>query len=251
MTLLRQNLQTDSHRKAPDPLFLDGTAGRLYALHYSGSPSQPTHLIIPPFGEEMNRCRAFMNDLARAYQRSGHGALIIDLYGTGESDGEFKDATWDIWLSDIEAALNYLRSADSTSVQITAIRLGALLALKSDVDPSSISLIAPEINGERFIHQLIRARIIAETFISSQYGGQPSNRNTIDEELAQQGYVNLLGYELNSGLIENIQSLKFSADDISPCRSLHLEGLPPVWAQVEPENTAELAVKLVEQEIQA
>lgn len=250
MTLLRQNLQTDSHRKAPDPLFLDGTAGRLFALHYSASPSQPTHLIIPPFGEEMNRCRRFMNDLARAYQRRGHGALILDLYGTGESEGNFKDANWDIWLSDVKTAQKYLQKVGNSSVETTAIRLGALLALKCNIDPSSISLIAPEVNGERFIHQLIRARIIAETFISSQYGGQSSSRRVIEEELAQQGYVNLLGYELSSDLMESIKASKPSDTDISSCRILPIEGLPPVWAQVEPENTSDFAEKLVHQEMQ-
>ena len=44
------------------------------------------HVIyLPPFTEEMNRCRAIAAEQARRFARQGMSCTLLDFHGTGES----------------------------------------------------------------------------------------------------------------------------------------------------------------------
>ena len=85
------------------PLFIDGTAGRLFAIYLAPAPEAPRRgavLYLPPFAEEMNRSRRMVLLQARRMVELGYQVLIVDLYGTGDSEGDFADARWAIWRAD-------------------------------------------------------------------------------------------------------------------------------------------------------
>jgi alpha/beta superfamily hydrolase len=76
----------------PTPFFLDGPAGNLFCLHFPRSTpggARRCALVLPPFAEELNKSRRMGALAARALQRAGHDVLLIDLYGTGDSAGDF------------------------------------------------------------------------------------------------------------------------------------------------------------------
>lgn len=54
----------------------------------------------PPFGEEMNKSRRTLAWSARHFARHGWAVLALDLGGTGDSAGDFGDATWAGWIDD-------------------------------------------------------------------------------------------------------------------------------------------------------
>jgi exosortase A-associated hydrolase 2 len=58
-------------------------------------------LYVHPFAEEMNRARRMAALQARALAALGYGVLQIDLYGCGDSSGDFGDARWDLWKDDL------------------------------------------------------------------------------------------------------------------------------------------------------
>lgn len=248
MTSSRPNPQPNIDIASPRPLFLDSAAGSIFALYYPAAQSTHAHLILPPFGEEMNRCRKFMNDLAHAYQAKGHAALILDFYGTGESDGAFSDARWDIWANDCVTAAEFLHTQGHSDLHITALRLSALLAFETSAHWKTLHLIAPELNGARFIHQLIRARLVAEQFITSQFGGNPSHKKDLEYELQQNSSLNLLGYDLHKDLIRAIESTH-AKNDKDKAISFPEISVPPLWMQVEPEDGRHAALALVEAEL--
>jgi hypothetical protein len=59
-----------------EPLFLDGSAGRLFAP-YQAAAAHPRGSVIyvPPFAEEMNRSRRMAALQARAFAAMGFGVL--------------------------------------------------------------------------------------------------------------------------------------------------------------------------------
>ena len=96
-------------RPAYDPaetMFLTGRAGALYARYQPPRASirhRADVVIVPPFAEEMNKSRRMFALLAERLATLGVGTALIDLYGTGDSEGDFGDARYDVWLDDMTA----------------------------------------------------------------------------------------------------------------------------------------------------
>ena len=66
--------------------------------------------------------------LARALARSGLAVLRFDYYGTGESAGEYEEASVAQWLGDIGVACEELRSRGCRRLCLAGLRFGATLA---------------------------------------------------------------------------------------------------------------------------
>ena len=88
-------------------------------------------LILPAFAEEMNKTRHSMTLLAIEAARAGYGVLMIDVFGTGDSQGDFADANWENWLDDVNKAYEWIVDKGASSIIVLGIRLGCLLSLTS------------------------------------------------------------------------------------------------------------------------
>ena len=112
----------------PDPYVLAGTAGSLFALHFAAAgASRRAVLVLPPFAEELNKSRRMLALAARALQGAGIDVLLIDLYGTGDSGGDFGDATLAIWRDDLRRGAAWLAERGVARLDVLAVRGGALL----------------------------------------------------------------------------------------------------------------------------
>lgn len=92
------------NRSRFEPLLLDTSTGRLFLLLRAPRNASRCVLFVPPFGEEMNKCRRQVTETAEALILAGYAVLTFDLIGTGDSSGEFTDAKWDAWRSDVASA---------------------------------------------------------------------------------------------------------------------------------------------------
>jgi len=72
----------------------------------------------------MNHTRRAAALLARALAGSGWGVLQVDLFGCGDSDGEFRDASWKTWVDDLITAFDWLQERVGGRVGLVGIRLG-------------------------------------------------------------------------------------------------------------------------------
>jgi hypothetical protein len=73
------------------PAFIDGSGGRLFTLYFAPDAAVSARgglLFIPPFAEELNRSRHMVVKTARALAAAGWGVLLLDLFGTGDSEGD-------------------------------------------------------------------------------------------------------------------------------------------------------------------
>jgi len=153
-----------------NPFFLKTPRGYLFSVYHAprnGLPLRGKVLCIPPFNEEMNRCRSVQTQLAQTLAGQGFSVLMIDLHGTGDSSGEYHEARWLDWLSDIAFALEWLAKQPGASVcALLGIRLGAILAAQvySECHIPNITLLLwqPVLEGKAHLTQFLRIRIAAQ-----------------------------------------------------------------------------------------
>jgi exosortase A-associated hydrolase 2 len=151
----------------PNPFFLDTPNGRLFAIHHRPITAQRGNVLcIPPFNEEMNRCRSMITLQAQELAAVGIGTLLVDLHGTGDSAGEYRDARWSIWLDDIRRAVAWLDAQPGGCAALWGIRLGAIMAAETlrAAGPSDKALILwqPVVDGKQYFTQFLRMRIAAQ-----------------------------------------------------------------------------------------
>lgn len=202
------------------PTFLQAAGGRLFAVHHVPASPRGNVLCIPPFNEEMNRCRSMLTLLAQSLAAQGYGTLVIDLFGTGDSDGNYVDARWDRWQRDISTGQEWLDAHGGCSA-LLGIRMGVLLAaewLRANTDGCR-PMVAwqPVVDGKQYLTQFLRMRIAANldrTDLPKET--TTSMRNT----LAAGTSVEVAGYEIHPALAQAIDS-----------RSL-LDAVPPAGTRV-------------------
>ncbi len=100
--------------------------GSEFMLSY-GPGNGPQLLVLQPFFEEMNRCRALIAALCRTLAGRGIGCWLPDLPGTGESPRALDGIAWEHWLDGVRAADAVMRDQTGQTSATVAIRGGALL----------------------------------------------------------------------------------------------------------------------------
>lgn len=249
---------------APSGAFIEGLKGPLFTLSRGPKNAEDCTLIIPPFGEEMNRCRRLMNDLARALATQKHQAVILDLYATGESSGDLKDCRWQDWCADIRTVHHHVSAQGARRINFIAIRLGALLCLDAlhrfNLDFENIHLIAPEFSAQRFFTQLFRSKIIADEFANSQFKRSSSPSPHPRDELLSQSSINVMGYIIPKALVDDAENALLT---LSAFPNVHCHGRqsgrnapktwhqrewngPEVWKELEPSKTKRVAKTFID-----
>ncbi len=194
---------------AGEPLFLAGRDGHRYALHFPAA-NGVYYLFFPPFAEDMNRARRMAVLHARALAQAGYGVLLLDLYATGDSSGEFADARWPIWLDDIDYAQHWLIERGAQAVNFWGLRTGALLALdalSSAVLPvPKLLLWQPVPDGKSYLTQFLRLRLAAS--LKSTDKETPS---VLRARLMAGEVLEVAGYALHPELASALESRRLAA----------------------------------------
>lgn len=164
-------------------------------------------IYLPPFGEEMNRCRSLVAQQARWFARRGISCALLDFYGTGESQGNLSDATLAIWRQNIDDLVQLLLPSHSCPLYLWGCRLGALLVLDYvDRRPGAaakVLLWQPVTSGSTFVNQLLRQRTAALI----QKGERGETTADMKVRLAAGELIEVAGYQLGGGLITALDQL--------------------------------------------
>jgi exosortase A-associated hydrolase 2 len=229
-----------------EPFFLKVDSGMRFCLYHTPRPDRECRgvfIYVHPFGEEMNKSRRMAAMQARTFATMGFGVLQMDLFGCGDSSGEFRDARWNIWKQDLAIAKNWLEERISVPVSLWGLRLGALLALdfaKSlDSTIDRIILWQPVINGESFLNQFLRLRLANEILSADAGIEKTAGTNTMRISLKAGNTLEVAGYELAPDLAAAIDSLR-AAELIVTKRPIHWfeivseagRPMPPAGAKV-------------------
>lgn len=192
--------------------FIGAAGRRLFVL--LRTPEQTTGecvLVVPPFAEEMNKSRKLVTDFARHECQRGRAVLCVDLFGTGDSDGEFAAARVERWLEDLAVAADWSAAQGWRVTSVLGIRMGAILAAmlatRRDMNLASAVFWQPLTNGARLIDQLLRVRVMASRM-------ERDRNETVAElraKLAAGENLEVAGYQLSGGLCADIDALDLVA----------------------------------------
>lgn len=194
------------------PLFIENSTRPLFAIYWppAGEATPDKAIIhIPAFAEEMNKSRRMVALQARAFADQGYAVLVLDLFGSGDSAGDFGEATWQIWLQNIDAAIAWLTQQGAQSVALWGLRLGALLAMDfANRNPQKIDRLLcwqPVVNGDTFVTQFLRLRVAAAMMDSNA----PQERTSdLKLQLLDGQAIEVAGYLLNPDLIKPLIALR-------------------------------------------
>jgi exosortase A-associated hydrolase 2 len=208
-----------------EPFFLDTGHGQRYCLYHAPAEARGALLYVHPFAEEMNRTRRAAALQARELAARGIAVLQVDLYGCGDSSGEFADARWSLWLQDLAHAHAWLAERSGGPVGLWGVRLGALLALDYAAalasPPARLLLWQPVLRGSTFLAQFLRLRAAGELLGS---GAASSGIGELRAALAAGETLEIGGYELGAALAAGI--------DAANALALPAPGAPVDWFEV-------------------
>lgn len=195
--------------------FMDMQPGQRFCLYHpvaADTKIRGTVIYLHPFGDEMNMSRKMAALQAQALAAAGFAVLQIDLYGCGDSSGEFCDARWDIWKSDIAHAKKWLHDRHAAPISLWGLRLGGLLALDyakhADDALHSLILWQPVTSGEAFLTQFLRLRLASQ--ILDDGSENAGSTRALRDALAAGTTIEVAGYEIAPALASSLDALDMS-----------------------------------------
>jgi exosortase A-associated hydrolase 2 len=178
-------------------------------------------LIVPPFAEEMNKCRRSFTELAHGLASRGIATVLPDLYGTGDSDGELVDADLDVWLDDLSRVVEWSAAQGWPITALLCVRLGcplgARLASRWPRRFEQAAFWQPVLDGKRFVAQFFRLRVAASMM-------EPNRRESVETLralLESSGRIEIAGYELGSKLVRQLEELVLEPGGIADIGAVH------------------------------
>ncbi|MBI3776071.1 MAG: hydrolase 2, exosortase A system-associated [Gammaproteobacteria bacterium] len=212
----------------PQPFFLAGERGELFSLYFPPQMPRATScgiVFFPPFAEEMNKARRLVAVQARRFAQAGFAVLLVDLYGTGDSAGDFGDARWELWRNDMLRAARWLQAQGCARLVLWGLRSGALLAaevlpeLRSSVE--RLLLWHPVVRGEPLMTQFLRLRLAADLMTP----GEKITTQELRATLAKGESLEVAGYTLAPELVQRMDALDL--------KSMLMAGCPPLdWLDI-------------------
>jgi len=203
-----------------EPFFLAGARGELFATFFPARRDPLGDLrgllFVHPFAEEMNKARRMVALQARAFAAAGIGVLLLDLYGCGDSQGDFGDADLDIWRRDLRQGYEWLarRLGGRTSLGLWGLRFGGLLAAdlcaRLDPAPRELLLWQPTATGKSVLTEFLRLRVAADLM-----AGARVNTKDLRARLDAGGTLEIAGYALNPRLARGLDELSLEGCTIA------------------------------------
>lgn len=168
--------------------------------------------------------------IGRLLASRGHGVVRFHYSGEGNSQGQRRDMTLSTLCDDAGAVLEHAESLGFSKFAVLGTRVGALVAAETvSALPSSVPLAVwePVDDPLRFLADAQRANRMSR---AAQGGG--GSAGDWREELAQNGVVHLLGYDVYPAMIESLENVGFltmlgaQPRDVMVARFAAKEGAP-------------------------
>ncbi|MBV5298709.1 MAG: hydrolase 2, exosortase A system-associated [Rhodoferax sp.] len=190
---------------APQAFFLEAALGQRFCLFHAppgGHDARAGLLYIHPFAEEMNRSRRLVAEQSRAFVRAGFAVLQMDLYGCGDSAGDFEDATWALWRDDVMLAHDWLRARITGPLWLWGLRSGCLLAAQLAGQAAAANLLfwQPVVSGQQHLKQFLRLGPTADML----RGGAGAGVAELLQQLALGNLVEVAGYRVSPKLARGL-----------------------------------------------
>lgn len=180
----------------------------MFVLQRGSNPGGPCVLVVPPFAEEMNKARRMVALAAMRLADKGVVTVMPDLYGTGDSAGEFAEADWTLWRDDLVRTAHWCAGEVGPVTGVLAVRLGCALACTDDVlnampAVSRSVFWQPVLDGSRHLTQFLRLRVAA-----SMANNVKESIADLRGELSTIGEVEVAGYRVSHRLAAELDTVR-------------------------------------------
>ncbi|WP_434516582.1 hydrolase 2, exosortase A system-associated [Dechloromonas sp. ARDL1] len=185
--------------------FLPAEKGQRFCI-FTPSLQQPARaavLYLHPFAEELNKSRRMIALQVRELAAAGFDVLQIDLFGCGDSSGDFADANWADWLADGQLALDWLRENSPGGLCLWGLRCGALLAsdiARRQVFETALLFWQPVLSGANVVRDFLRLAVAGD--LMSGHGKE--KLSDMRSRLAAGGTVEVAGYRLSAAMADQL-----------------------------------------------
>ena len=221
--------------------FLKGPNGALFLCDY-GSESSACVVHFPAFAEEMNKSRHLVHQQAEVLASAGYRVIILDPFGTGDSEGDFSDATPERWIADFDFLLSVLADQGAEHFTAWGLRAGCLLANAVALSKPVFDRFlfwAPMLDGKAVLAQFLRLRIAA-----SMMAGQRETVNDLKAAISGgSSVIEVAGYGLHPDLPAQLEELSLDVSTFSDVDTV-------CWMDISSREGAELSLparKLIDQ----
>ncbi|MDQ8024025.1 MAG: hydrolase 2, exosortase A system-associated [Moraxellaceae bacterium] len=211
-----------------EPRYLDAPGGRLFCLDVMpAGPARGYVFHLPAFAEEMNKSRRMVSLAARALADAGWHVFIVDPLGSGDSEGDFGDASLASWVTDAAWCRQQLPAADLPWVW-WGLRSGALLASQASQQAGGDALLLwqPVSAGKLFLTQFLRMRLATESLA----GGGAADTKPLRAMLDAGESLEVGGYMLSPAMARELELA-----ELKPAA-----GLPLCWLEISAREEPEL-----------
>jgi exosortase A-associated hydrolase 2 len=207
-----------------EPFFFDAEPGTRFCLYHAPNPHVEPRgaiLYVHPFAEELNRTRHMAALQSRAFAAMGFAVLQIDLFGCGDSCGDFNAGRWEVWKSDLALAAAWLAERTSGPLNLWGVRLGGLLAMDfaPQLEIDNLILWQPFLSGRACINQFLRLRLADQLRqeAAAPAPGAPRSTSALRAQLAVHGVIEVGGYEVAVPLVKAIDACDAAHIQLPPC----------------------------------
>lgn len=191
--------------------FLPAGQGQRFCIHSPAATATPKGavLYLHPFAEELNKTRRMAALQVRALAERGFSVLQIDLFGCGDSSGDFGEATWEAWLDDAELGMRWLRQQTDAPLWLWGLRAGTLLAADAGRQlgrECNYLFWQPLASGSIVLQQMLRLGAAADLLADGGKGRLAKLR----AQLAAGESVEIAGYRLLSALAAALEKCELA-----------------------------------------
>ena len=195
--------------------FLRATKGQRFCLvRRPVSAPLGSVLFVPPFAEEVNKSRRMIALAAENLARAGWCVMYLDLYGTGDSSGDFGDAGWLDWLDDLDLAHSWLSRNVSGPFVLWSLRAGCLVASdwlqRSEVKLDGWLIWQPVLSGKQHLTQFLRLKAAGEMLADAEAAAVMRDTRSA---LGMGESVEVAGYMLSAQLAQGLESATFQVPE--------------------------------------
>lgn len=202
-------------------------AGQRFCIFYPAQGELRGRVVyVHPFAEEMNRSRRMAAMQARALAAAGFSVLQIDLHGCGDSSGDFGDATWSNWISDVLQACTWLRQRDAVHTRaplwLWGMRAGCLLAAEAATrldEACNFCFWQPAVAGRLQLQQFLRLKLAGDMLSGNSKGLM----DAMHQQLAQDKKIEIAGYMLSPALANGLEQAQLIPPAMTMQRPRRLE----------------------------
>lgn len=194
-----------------EAFFLPGLHGQLFCMFYPAqTPSvRGNCFYVHPFAEELNKTRRMAALYSSMLALAGFNVLQLDLYGCGDSEGDWRNIRQDTWRSDIHCGVQWLQKQCDQPLMMWGLRLGASLAVEYLTaypgTDATLLLWQPVIKGENHLNQFLRLRLAAQI--------QQQSKDTVAllrSQLRQGEILEIAGYAVTSELLALMDAMEIN-----------------------------------------